>query len=123
MRITRQHSETEMQELYGQVCHALVAVVEEEKNNIAYCLYLRTDQTWHRFSLDAGVLFWDENEAPDEEDDISGSVAYRELGIELKLVNKTLNKIKMENGRLDFQVEDGTSFQLVDLEDGILIKI
>lgn len=123
MRITRQHSETEMQELYGKTCHALLAVVEEEKNNIAYFLYLRTDKTWHRFSLDAGVLFWDENEAPDPEDDISGSVVYRELGTELKLVNKTLNKIKMENGQLEFCVEDGTGFQLVDLEDGILIKI
>lgn len=119
MSITRQHSETEIYELYGKTCDELLAVVQKEKSNIADYLYLRTHDKWHRFALSAGLLFWDENAAPDPEDDIEE--AYRDLGIELKLVNKVLKKIEMKNGQLDFRVEDGTGFRLFDLGHGTRI--
>ena len=122
MRITRQHSETEINELYGKACSELLAVVEKQKSNIADYFYLRIDETWHRFALSAGLLFWDENEAPDEEEDIEDEEAYRDLGNELNLVNKSLQKIEMKNGRLDFRVEDGTGFQLFDLGNGTCIE-
>lgn len=51
MRITRQHSETEIKELYGKTCSELLAVVEEDKSNIADYFYLRTNNIWHRFAL------------------------------------------------------------------------
>ena len=123
MVITRQHSQTEVHELYGKTCSELLAVVQQEKSNIADYLYLRTHKTWHRFALSAGLLFWDENAAPDEEDDIEEEEAYRDLGTELKLAGKVLKKIEMKNGRLDFRVEDGTGFQLTDLGYGTRIEL
>lgn len=122
MSITRQHSETEIHEIYGETCKELLAVVKKEKNNIADYLYLRTDEMWHRFALSAGLLFWDDNEAPDEEEDIEEEEAYRDLATELKLTHKIIKKIKMANGQLSFTVEDGSGFKLVDLGYGICIE-
>ena len=122
MHITRQHSETEMQELYGKTCSELLAVVEKPESNMADYLYLRINETWHRFALSAGVLFWDEDEAPDEEEDIEDEEVYRDLGTELNLVDKILQKIEMKNRQLNFMVEDGSGFQLFDTGDGIRIE-
>ena len=123
MAITRQHSQTEVHELYGKICSELLAVVQHEKSNIADYLYLRTNETWHRFALSSGLLFWDENAAPDEEDDIEEEEAYRDLAVELELTDKVLKKIEMNNGRLNFRVEDGSGFQLVDLGYGTRIEL
>lgn len=122
MLIRRQHSKTEVQELYGKTCDELLAVVPPEKSNLVYYLYLRVNQTWHQFSLDAGLLFWEENVAPDEEEDISSGEVYRNLGIELKLVKKTLSQIEMNSRKLSFCVEDGSGFRLIETEQGTFIE-
>ena len=122
MGIRRQHSETEIQELYGKTCDELLAVVPQEKSSSVYYLYLLVNQTWHQFSLDAGLLFWEEDVAPDEEEDISSGEVYRNLGTELKLVKKTLSQIEMKNRKLSFCVEDNSGFELIESEQGTFIK-
>ena len=124
MSITRQHSKTEIFEIYGKACQQLIAVVEEENINHVYYFYLFTGNIWHRFTLDAGLLFWDENVSPDQEEDISNGEIYRNVGVEFGLLDKPFNKIKMENNKLCISVDDGSFFEVVDfnLNSEVFIK-
>jgi len=67
--ITRQHNETSLFEVHGQSMQEFLAseyYYENKKVSDASLLFVRfTESGWHRFYLDAGILFWQQVEAVD----------------------------------------------------------
>jgi len=64
MRIFRQHAESELHEIVGNVCSKLIAVPSEEEN-VIYSLYMSVGNIWLRIFIQAGLLFVDECSGPD----------------------------------------------------------
>ena len=123
MPITRQHSETEVRELYGKNCEKIIAVVDLDRPTVVYLIYLEVNEIWHRFYLDAGLLFWDEGTSPNKEEDILDDEDYLDLGTQFKFVGKTFSLIKMEERELVIYFDDNTGLQITEKEDESHFKI
>lgn len=105
--ITRQHDETSMTEIVGQNCERFIAVCNnDEMYNI---FYLELSNVYHRFFLDAGLLFWRSGENPDEEDDLYGGDRYVDLGREYDLVGSSVASIIFQNDRLEMKFSNDVS--------------
>ena len=95
--VQRQAEETSIPELYGQRCSAFGAVVRarraaDERWALAH---LQLDGVWHRFYLDAGLLFWAEIPAPNLEDDLGDGETYRDLGASLQVLGAAITRLEM----------------------------
>ncbi len=55
---------------------------------------------WHRFYLDAGLLFWKEGEAPDSKDDLLYGEVYISLADELRVKRNKIRRVEMDNSEL-----------------------
>lgn len=108
--IYRQDEETTVPELYGQRCSAFGAVVRpgDERWGLAH---LQLDGGWHRFYLDAGLLFWAEIPAPSLEDDLDDGEIYRDIGASLRAIGAEITKIEMRDCIL--VLEFGTGARVV----------
>lgn len=123
MPIARQHSETEVQELYGRICNKIIAVADINKPTIIYIIFFKVDKTWHRFYLDAGLLFWDEGIGPNQEEDILDNEDYLDLSIRFGFMDKKIALIKMQERKLVIRFDDKTGFQITEKEDESHLKI
>ena len=123
MTIHRQHSETEVNELYGQTCSKIIAVAnKDEKTNVSL-IYLQVERIWHRLYLDAGLLFWDEGISPDAEEDLLDDEDYVDLGIEFSFKNKKFSLIEMKDRVLTIRFDNGAKLQMTEKEDESYIKV
>jgi hypothetical protein len=67
---------------------------------------------WHRFYLDAGLLFWEEGSCPDPEDDLLEGERYTDLGEALSVVGAAIGEIDMHDSQLTLQFENGARLVL-----------
>lgn len=95
MTIFRQHETTRIVELEGVTCEAFRAVRPVADANSLSILYLKAQNVWHRFYLDAGLLFWKEGAAPDPDDDLRDNEYYCDMADALKVKDVAIRSIIM----------------------------
>ena len=103
--IRRQHENTSFPELRGACCSAFRAVICERDQRLGL-LYIQLSGVWHRFYLDAGLLFWEEGSSPDPEDDVLEGERYTDLGEALCVVGIAIEEIDMHDSQLTLQFEN-----------------
>lgn len=108
--IFRQDEETSIPELYGQRCTGFGAVVRSRDEHWGP-VHLQLDGGWHRFYLDAGLLFWAEIPEPTMEDDLSDGETYRDIGSTLRVLGAAITKIEMHDSTL--VLEFGTGARII----------
>ncbi len=105
----RQHEDTVLPELYGHRCSEFVAVQGEARFDGP--LYIRLNGVWHRFYLDAGLLFWEEGFAPEPDDLLPGD-AYIDLAQALNIRDRVLEQVRMHDSVLTVCFETGALLEL-----------
>lgn len=113
-RVVRQHDETQVPEVCGIPCSTFHVVYS--KDSVIEVLYLKLDDTWHRFFLDAGCLFWREGEQPDEDNDLLDGDEYLDWGQQLGVVGVALSEVSMmKNSTLTLRFDNGAEVVLKHL--------
>lgn len=105
-RIVRQHEDTEVSELSGARCQAFLAVCPAGKTTVGP-MYLRLEDSWHRFYLDAGLLFWAEGHEPDEDDDLLDDEIYVDWCELIGVRGVPIGRIVMHESILTLSFENG----------------
>jgi hypothetical protein len=75
-------------------------------------MYLRFEDNWHRFYLDAGLLFWAEGTKPDREDDLLDDEIYVDWCELLGVRAVSITGIEMHDSILVLSFENGASVVL-----------
>jgi hypothetical protein len=83
-----------------------------EKDRRLGLLYLELSGVWHRFYLDAGLLFWEEGACPDPDDDLLEGERYVDLGEALCVVGVAIGDIEMNDSQLMLRFENGARLVL-----------
>lgn len=109
---SRQHAETEVEELCGRTCERLIAVPGGSEDAVAI-FYLRADGAWFRGFLDEGVFFL-AGFASDPEDDLEGDAEYLDLGAALGVQGVRVRSFVMRDGVLRIEFEAGQPLVLHD---------
>ena len=95
-------------------------------NEAGFCIwYLRANDTWYRFFIQHGILFWD-TAAPDPEDDLAENEDYFDVCKQHGLSDcERIESIEMENGCLTITLATGQSLVIMESEDigGMLITM
>ena len=107
--VLRQHETTTIPELVGRRCTRFLAVQEEDDTGP---LYIELDGSWHRFYLDAGVLFWEEGAAPHFDDDLWGGTHYADLATRLGVIGVPLAHVAMGDNVLRIEFANGARLRL-----------
>ncbi|MDH3703848.1 MAG: hypothetical protein OEU46_21345 [Alphaproteobacteria bacterium] len=123
MTIERQHDDTEIHELVGKTCDALIAVQPADEPSSVLMMYMRVGDRWHRFFLDAGLLIWREGPAPDAEDDLDAEHVYSDVGERAGAAGRVLRSIRMRENRLRIRFDDGSRIDLVEDDDTVRLKL
>ena len=122
-KICRQHEATHVIELRGKRCFIFQAVYSVADKKYGP-FYLKAAETWHRFYLDAGLLFWEEGIAPDLEDDLFEGDEYVDLGEFIPAVGSIITRIEMADGILVMQFEKGPTLEFkTDVEEVGALRI
>ena len=75
-------------------------------------MYLKLDDTWHRFYLDAAVLFWEEGPQPDQDDDLLENDEYVDWGQQLGVMGIAVSEITMMDSVLTMRFDNGAEVVL-----------
>ncbi len=110
--IRRQHEATVMSEIEGAVCAEFLAVVGS--NETLRLLYIVLNGAWHRFYLDAGLLFWAEGEEPDPEDELLEDEVFVDLAEKLRCKGDAVRDVTFGNGTLRMEFARGSRLRLHD---------
>lgn len=100
--IRRQHDQTSIPEISGQCCWGISAVLREPDGRYGP-VYLKLSGSWHRFHLDADLLFWQEGPQPDSEDELLAGEKYVDLAVMLGVVGIPISRIELENSCLTLE--------------------
>ena len=111
----RQHETTTVHEVASKRCSALLAVCNSNSKLALFYLHLEPDE-WHRFFLDAGLLFWSSGGPPDPDNDLLEGDRYLDLGDSLQMVGHRITCVCMEDGVLKITMDNRS--KLVLKEDG-----
>jgi hypothetical protein len=111
MAIVLQDADVTVSELHGRTCSAFRAV-GCPGDTIFGLFYLRVEDTWHRFFLDAGLLFWHEGPAPDPEDDLGEGDRYVDLGTELGATGARIAVVEMRDGHFRIEFANGARLRM-----------
>jgi len=124
--IYRQDCNTDVDEVIGHVCEEFLEVRGIEEGEPHY-FYLKLSGLYHRFSLDAGLLFWRSHQEPDPEYDLDLDCRYVNLGEELKVIGVAVEKVHMGEDRLDMVFGNGVRLEIQSLfaqdNDGMRLEV
>ncbi|MEM6731842.1 MAG: hypothetical protein AAF658_09810 [Myxococcota bacterium] len=109
--VERQHASTRVSEVEDRACSAFF-VVRDTATDTVGPMYAKLDGEWHRFYLDAGLLFWRQGIAPDEEDDLLDGDEYFDLFDFLRLDGARIETVKMDKGLLTIRFETGAHVEV-----------
>ena len=109
--VTRQHDETQVPEVCGIPSTTFQVVYCTSEHDVGP-MYLKLNDTWHRFFLDAGVLFWEEGTAPDADDDLLDNDEYEDWGQKLGVVGVPLSEVVMKDSVLRLLFANGAEVVL-----------
>jgi hypothetical protein len=107
MKISRQHSETEITEIVGKRCSSILAVGGSIANSIII-FYVSFADVWLRIFLDAGVLFVETCDEPDREDDLDEGSDYIDIAKVYGLSDAEVDKASMKGGVFKLGFKCGT---------------
>lgn len=110
--IVRQDFETSIPELFGEKCEQLLAIVDADGS--AWVLYLAVRGVWHRFFLDAALLFWSEGRDPYEEDELLEGEVYEDWAEDLGVKGAALAEISMRECVFTMRFDNGGVLELKD---------
>src|SRR5690606_5412033 len=115
MQITRQHETTTIVELSGAVCTKLLGDGPGTSGGV-HVWYLEANDTWYRFFIHLGILFW-VTAAPDPEDDLEEGEDYVDV-LEQNSVTKTaeIEAVEMNDGRLTIAFSGGRKLIIEEIE-------
>jgi hypothetical protein len=116
MKITRQHESTTIEELNSTECVSLLGIGPGGEQGY-YAWYLKANNTWYRFFIQHGILFWD-TAAPDPEDDLAEGEGYREVIDDgWPKDERYIAKILMDEGCLTIDFNGGRSLIVEENEE------
>jgi len=116
MEITRQHETTNITELNGSTCTKLQGVGPGNEAGF-HAWYLEANDTWYRFFVQHGILFWDTS-APDPEDDLADDENYYDAFEQLGLVDSPeIETVEMSNGCLTITLATGPKILFKETEE------
>lgn len=72
-------------------------------------MYIQLDDQWHRFYLDAGLLFWEEGPAPDEANDLLTDEMYVDWGKQLMVIGVAISRKTMAASMLTIRFQNGAT--------------
>jgi len=122
MEVIRQHAETEISELYGLMCERFLVTRSSKKPDHVSLCYLRVADVWHRFCLDAGLLFWRQGAPSHPDDSLFEDEERIDLGTAWDIAGQVIERISYHDEELRFVVENGNGFKLTSLSfDGAVI--
>ena len=110
-KIRRQDEITSIPELRGARCSAFKAVQDDTAGFVGP-LYIELAGAWHRFYLDAGLLFWEQGQTPDPDDDLLDGEAYTDLVTALRVKGEAVSEIGMADCLLSIKFENGARLVL-----------
>jgi len=111
MPIRLQHEAAKLHELSGATC-SMFCAIENAETGFVGPLYLKADNRWHRFYLDAGLLFWEEGPEPDPVEDLLEGERYVDLGVVLGVTGQRLADVEMSNSQLRIEFREGARLLL-----------
>jgi hypothetical protein len=111
MTTTRQHDDTEVIEWYGHPCEQLLLLVDESGDPLIF--FAMIANSWHRFYLDAGILFWREIVALSLEDELEQGDKVVDLGKDLAWSGRNFEEIRMKDNQLTIRVSGGGKLVVV----------
>lgn len=106
MKVVRQHGETTIPELCGQICVRFCAVVDEGASAL-HVGHIQLGASWYRFFLDAGLFFWDLGTGPNPDDDLDAHSRYLDLGAALGVIGDQVSSIDYRNCQLRMEFARG----------------
>ena len=112
-RVVRQDEETTVPEVCGTPISEFKVYFHSEDPIEVGVLFLRLGDIWHRFFLDAGLLFW-KNAAPDPENDLDDGQDYINWGEELKVIGATLSEVDFRDEILRMRFDNGAEVVIQD---------
>jgi hypothetical protein len=107
--VARQHSETELSEIAGDVVERILAV-RGTGNDGLVLFYVFIRGFWLRIFLDAGVLFLNVCDGPNAEDDLSEGDEYLDLSENYGINGEEVSKAFMKNGVFRIAFKSGAEF-------------
>jgi len=117
--IRLQHEEVELFEACGIPCTSFQVCLTTEEPVAVGLLYLKLDDTWHRFFLDVWLLFWREDEEPDWEDELLEGEMWVDWGKQLGVEGVALSEVSMGDCVLTLRFENGASVVLKHTVDDL----
>lgn len=112
-KIRLQHDDVIVSDLYGRECNEFLAVRNSTTNQIGP-MYAKISDGWHRFYLDAGILFWEEGSPPDPENDLLDNDHYFDVARELRSTGSRIAKIEMRNCELTIAFDNQAQIRLTN---------
>lgn len=112
--VTRQHDETEVAEVYGIPCLALLAFYKVKEPADVGKVYMKLDEIWHGFYLEGGHLHWQEGQEPQPELDLADSESYVDWGSQLRVIGVAPTEISVASAELKMRFENGAEVVLRD---------
>lgn len=110
--VIRQHEETKVPEVCGIPCSMFhVSLFSRDPVDVGI-LYIKLDDMWHRFFLDAGLLFWMEGSYPDPENDLVDGEDYVDWGQELSVLGVALSEVTMNDSVFRLRFDNGAEIVL-----------
>ena len=122
MTIYRQHDETEVSEIYGMNCKKILAIPSELKD-VGHAFYFYIESIWLRVFINAELLFVDECDGPDPEDDLDGDEQYIDYSSELTNTNANIKSARMKDDMFTIIFSEGLVITLSGTDGGTLIRV
>jgi hypothetical protein len=122
MEITRQHETTTIDELTGADCTRLLGVGRNNDEGF-HAWYVEANDTWYRYFVQHGILFWDTS-APDPEDDLADHEEYYDAFQRLQLLDEyRIMSITMSDGSLRLSLSCDTALIFREKEEATGMSI
>lgn len=120
--IVRQHDTTSLTEIYGQECNNFLAIIDLD--GLVGPMFLYIDQQWHRFFLDAGVLFWCQGMAPTDDELLEGE-RYVNWAEYLSIIGSHVTLLTFQSSQLELLFDNGARLVLEHLpaDDGTRVVL
>ncbi len=119
MKISRQHSETKIDEFNGLYCEQLFGLGQTLSAGLSL-FYIVISGVSYKFFIDEGVLFWSEA-LQDPEDDLTDNEKYIDILSCYDIQNEEkLNGIHMKNGMLEINIGGGR-LKFTNIDDMMLV--
>lgn len=109
--VRRQHDVTTVSEVIGCRCTEFRAI-QHEGSGLIELMYIKLNDVWHRFYLDAALLFWEEGSEPNADDDLTEGERYTDLCDKLGVRGVAIDEASIRHGVLEVRFANGALLEL-----------